>query len=89
MTAQSKHRESKKRMQLTKQDIAETVELAVLKAIQPLTEKVSGHEMTLYGRTGDNGLRATVRSLVQFKWLITGAIILGGAILGAFQFIIK
>lgn len=76
-------------MSLTKEDIAETVELAVLKAIAPLNEMVGQHEMTLYGKMGNNGLRATVQGLVKFRWIVTGGILLLGAILGTFQFIIK
>lgn len=74
-------------MALTKQDISETVELAVLKAIEPLSQKVTEHEQTLHGKTGNNGLRSKVRVLERFAWTVTGGILLAGAILGTIQII--
>ena len=76
-------------MALTKQDkewIALTVETVMQKAVGPILLKQDEHEKTLYGKTGNNGLRSQVKYLNRFAWLLTGGLILGGALLGAVQF---
>ena len=79
-------------MALTKQDkdwIELTIQNALNAVLAPTIKKVDEHDQTLYGIGRTNGLRSTVNGLVQFKWIITGGVMLGAAILGTFQFILR
>ena len=79
-------------MALTKQDkewLELTIDKSVSKAVEPVVKQTTEHELTLYGKEGNNGIRSQVKGLIKFQYLVTGAIILGAALLGTVQLFAK
>ena len=71
-----------------KEWFAQSVELAVIKAIQPIKQATDKHDITLFGATGDNGLNSDVKentreikSINKKIYKFTGAITAIGMLL--------
>ena len=72
-------------MALSKHD-KEWIELTIKNALSPYAEQVHEHEIVIYGKDHNNGLKGQVRYLNRFAWLITGGLVLAGTLAGAVKF---